>query len=206
MPAANRLPVRANEPFQQALLSEAFLGITTTEKIKERAKTPILTIGVNRYFRRDFGKLDVYNFSAAQNLGNRIKALEAKSTRDLFERFGPRDLAIPGLGVYGMAMLSICFQLEHLGGEKPLGAWTEKHKAKAVTWHTTKHKIAVELAEERADLRRRKSQRKDQAHELRVERFDAKTEAAKTKRIWRGGRATHIEVATAADNGAQAGV
>lgn len=169
--------------------STSFLGATIAEKMQERSATPILRIGNDTFRRADFARLECYNFMAVINLSNHLAKsdIQVKNTRELYDKISPRDLALPGVGAFSLAVLGAAFQAKGIGGARPLDSWDKKHHPNGeggVTWHTYKARAAHEDATERKQLAKRKHSRKNQAQEIRVERFT-----------------TRKSVATAADTG-----
>ena len=83
-----------------------------------------------------------------------------------------------------LAVLGAAFEAKKIGGDTPLENYVKKHTTKTngeatfVTWTTMKHREQAEVARERKERKKRKRQRRDQAHELRVDRFEERTPPA----------------------------
>lgn len=156
-------------------LSSSFLGTNVTNKLKERISSHILTIGSDKFTRRDFAHVDCFNFLAAQNLSNILnKHLKVDNLSDVYNNVAPTELAIPRLGSFSLAVLGAAFEIKRLGGDNPLDNWLKKHKTEVVTFHTMKLHEAEDGKQEKKDRKRRKEQRRDKAHGLRMARFEKK--------------------------------
>ncbi len=149
------------------------LGAYQVKKLVEQRARAILVIGSDSFMRRDFAKVDCYNFSAVSNLNHILnKHLKVKNTYDLFVNHDPTELALPRMGYVSLAVLGAAFEAKKLGGAAPLAKWIEQHKVKVGTWDTMKKRENAEIAAEKKALKKRKSQRRDQAHGLRVDRLE----------------------------------
>jgi hypothetical protein len=143
-------------------LSTHVLGKTTVDQLTARAATPVLTIGHDRFYRRDLARVACFNFIAAANLSDAIAhlGLKVKDVRDLFETIPPSALVVPHVGAVAIAVLGAVFELTGLGGEHPLEAWVAAHRPTEatrdfVTFDTLKHQEAKRSVGERRDRRRR---------------------------------------------------
>jgi hypothetical protein len=160
------------------ILSERILGTSIVKELQTRTSAPLLKIGRDQYTRIDFATVACFNFQAAINLSSKIQEFNPKDTKDLFNRISPTDLAMPGLGAISIAVLGAAFQHKHLGGDSPLESWASKHQDNGdralVSFGTIKHRSADIKAErdEKRQKRQRRQRRRDQAHEVRVERFE----------------------------------
>lgn len=129
-------------------LSSHFLGQTAILGLQQRLTAPVLTIGKDRFTRTDLARGLCFNFVAAAALDRAIADLHVKSTRDLFEKIAPRDLALPRVGTIALAVLGAAFELQGLGGATPLDAWVSHHHDPArghrerLTFATFKHAAA----------------------------------------------------------------
>jgi len=160
-------------------LSTHILGGNVAHAIAERAGAPLLRIGSDTFRRSHLSSVGCFNFVAAQRLSAACAVLGVKSTRDLFDRFPPSALVLPGVGAVALAVLGAAFEAKRIGGERPLEAWMTAHRPKDasreyVTFHTMKvHEKERERGETRAKKARaaRKHARRDTAQQLRVDRF-----------------------------------
>lgn len=165
------------------LLSTKVLGTDTVRQLEERITTPLLVIGRDRFHRQDLATIGCFNFIAAQRLSSVLQQLGVKDTQDLFTNFPPTALVVPSIGAIALAVLGAAFEARGIGGNQPLEAWILKHRGSIdsrkdiVTFHTLKHKEAQrEIGEARAKKARahRKHTRRNQAHQLRVDRFTSR--------------------------------
>lgn len=160
-------------------VAPAFLGVDTARQLTERLKVSLLTIGSDNFTVRDFAKVDCFNFTAARNLSYYLnKTLKVENTRDVYFRVNPGELAIPHLGAFSLAVLGAAFEVKRLGGDSPLENWLKQHKVEIVTFHTMKLHELEDGKKERKALRDRKHARRNQAHGMRVERFEQRSKAS----------------------------
>jgi hypothetical protein len=154
--------------------SPSILGINAVEQLRKSATNAVLTIGSDRLTRADLSRVGCYNFVAARILSEVLHhELQVKNLRQVFDEIPPAALALPRIGVISLAVLGAAFEAKGIGGATPLENYVKKHAEKVTTFGTMKHRAAVEQANERKARKRRKKQRRDQAHETRVERFEA---------------------------------
>lgn len=164
-------------------LAAQILGTGTVEKMQERIKKPILTIGEDRFTRRHLAVIDCFNFLAAATLSNIVATLKVNNTSDLYKRIPPSALALPGLGVISLATLGAAF--EHKLG-KTLTDYINHHRddrnSKVVTFHTMKHNaVDVKLDRKAAKEEKvRKHARSNRAHQTRTDRFVARHPKTRT--------------------------
>lgn len=150
------------------------LGTHAVERLKESAGAAVLQVGSDKLTRGQLAAVECYNFHAARLLSHVLTELKVPNLRHLYEKVSPSELALPNLGVVSLAVLGAAFEAKGIGGETPLESYVRKHLSngqKVVTFDTLKHREAAEAARERKEKRRRKAQRKDQAQQLRVDRF-----------------------------------
>jgi hypothetical protein len=162
-------------------LSLSVLGSTAVQRLTEAGAEHVLTIGSDRLTRGELSRVGCYNFVAAKNLSKILQAIGAKSLRAVFETIPPQALAVPHMGVVSLAVLGAAFEAKRIGGASPLEAYVRRWapegvKRAMVTFDTIKHREQAEVAKERKERKRRKAARRDQAHGVRVERFEAKAE------------------------------
>jgi hypothetical protein len=156
-------------------LSAKILGSDVAKTLQARVTAPILTIGADGLTRKDLAKVDCFNFLAAQNLAYILnRYLKVADIRDVYNNVHPHQLALPRLGSIALAVLGAAFESRKLGGDAPLESWLRKHKCEITTFHTIKLNEQKERAEARKQERSRKRARRDKAHTIRVERFEAK--------------------------------
>lgn len=149
---------------RRMLLSDHVLGITTTRQLRERNEAAVLIIGRDRFTRADLGRVECWNFGAAARLSHAIRLLVVRDTKDLYHRYPPSALAVPGIGAISLAVLGAAFECKKVGGrghEGPLRAWVQhhdkpNHPSPLVTFNTMKR-------HEAADKRAEKKQRRHQA-------------------------------------------
>lgn len=135
-------------------LSTKVLGTHAVDVLTEAHRDHVLTIGADKFTRRDLAVVECFNYVAARNLSAACAALRVKNARDLFEHYGPAELAVlPRIGVIALAVLGAAFQAKKLGGEAPLEAWAGAGDKKIVTYSTIK---AREHDRERNERRNRK--------------------------------------------------
>ena len=160
-------------------LSARILGKHTSEVIAAKATTPLLTIGSDKFFRRDLSSVSCFNFTAAANLSAVLAGLQPRNTKHLFESIPPSALVLPHLGAVSLAVLGAAFEVKGLGGDSPLEAWFTRHrpeqaKREFVTFHAMKHAEHLrELGEAKARKARsaRTHARRDVAQRLRGQRY-----------------------------------
>lgn len=156
-------------------LSNSVLGTYLVNQLRERVKAPILTIGSDKFSRRDFSRVECFNFAAAANLDYILNHhLKVEDTRDLYFNHNPGELALPRMGSISLATLGAAFEAKGLGGEAPLEMWLRKHDIKIATWGTMRDRENEERREEKRRMRSRQHSRRNIAHGLRVARFEAK--------------------------------
>jgi len=156
-------------------LSPDILGAHTVTQIQARNAAPLLVIGKDTFYRRDLSKIECWNFNAAANLSKRLKELDVKSLQDLYTRIHPLQLVMPRLGTVSLAVLGAAFETRGIGGSNPLKQWYVEHETKALTFAAMKHRLAQEERKEREARKSRTRGRKAKAHELRVQRFEGRT-------------------------------
>ena len=153
-------------------LSASILGKSVVTYLQERQKVAVLRIGKDLFDRATLAKVACFNFTAAANLSRILNAeLQVKDTREVYEHVHPDRLAIPKLGAVSLAVLGAAFEAKKLGGDAPLANWFLKHRGSAITFASLKHHDEQERAREKKELKARKSQRRNTAHAIRVERF-----------------------------------
>lgn len=160
-------------------LSARVLGVSTVQQLTARAADAVLTIGADRFRRRDLSAAGCFNFIAARHLTAAIAAIgDVRSTRDLFQRIPPEALVVPGVGAISLAVLGAAFECKGVGGIAPLEAWMTRHRAVGarafVTFDTLKaQEKKREAGEGRAAKQRRERThaRRNTAQSLRVARF-----------------------------------
>ena len=158
-------------------LSKAVLGSSAVESLMKRESQAILVLGKDVFTRGDLSGVKCWNFVAAQSLSAILnRELDVKSTRDVFDRIPPTALAIPRIGAIALAVLSAAFEAKGIGGERPLEAWVEKHRKDEndlmVTFVSLKRRDAKHTEIINAEKKKRKAARRDQAHRVRVGRFE----------------------------------
>ncbi len=160
-------------------LSTRVIGSTVAKHLQGRVTAPVLTIGRDTFTRGALAAVTCFNFTAAQNLSTLLRTLDVRDTRDLFDRIAPSALALPGLGAVSLATLGAAFEAKGIGGDRPLLAWVLRHQPKeqrseadVVLFTTMKKRIAADSEEQRRTMR--KTARRDQAHRLRVSRFETR--------------------------------
>jgi hypothetical protein len=97
--------------------------------------------------------------------------------RDVFENVPPAALALPRIGAIAIAVLGAVFEIKGLGGDAPLESWVKRHLEKGAAVHTfasLKTREAAEAAADTKTRKRRKAARRDHAHRVRVDRFNAR--------------------------------
>lgn len=163
-------------------LSAKILGTHTVHALTTRTAGIILTIGSDRFRRRDLAAVECFNFIAAQHLSAACAAIGVKNARDLFESVPPAALVLPGVGAITLAVLGAAFEARGIGGAQPLESWAAKHRATGarefVTFDTLKSQERKRSeGEARAKKSRadRKHARRDQAQRLRVGRHMRRT-------------------------------
>lgn len=138
----------------------AVLGEYQSHKLQERTRGIVLQIGSDVFTRADLAKVECFSYVAAANLSAALtKELRAKSTRDVFERIAPQDVALPRVGVVAFAVLGAAFEAKGLGGDRPLERWVEAHSEKVVTVDTFKareQRAAVKARKQEARSRRKR--------------------------------------------------
>jgi len=154
-------------------------------RLEARAAAPLLVIGKDVFHRHDLAQIDCFNFLAAMRLSTAVATLGVTSTKDLFDYVAPAHLVLPQIGAVALAVLGAAFEAKGLGGDQPLEAWVLKHRTttaeKIVTFQTLKDQECKRTEGEtraRKQRRDRKHARRDQAHRLRVSRFQLRRGAA----------------------------
>lgn len=162
--------------------SAKVLGKGLAEELQARGTTPILQIGSDGFTRGQLAKIQCFSFIAAANLSRKLKELQVKNTKDLFDRVPPSSLALEGLGAVSLAVLGAAFEVKGIGGARPIENWMVRHRdGELVTFTTVKNIVKRDAAEERKEgeaVKRRTATRNQQAHELRVERHVKRSENA----------------------------
>jgi hypothetical protein len=154
-------------------LSPKVLGAYHVGRMTARAGMPVLTIGRDTFTRSALAAVQCFNFLAAARLTYAIATeLKPKDTRDLFQHFPPEALALPGIGVIGFAVLGAAFEAKRIG---TLESYMRTHRDKLVTFDTLKAHEEKEIREERKRTKARKHARRNQAHAVRVGRYEART-------------------------------
>ena len=165
-------------------LSPRVLGKHIADQITALAAAPILTIGRDKFYRRDLATVSCFNFVAAANLSAAIASLQARDTKDVFENIPPSALVLPRLGSVSLAVLGAAFEAKGLGGDAPLESWFTNHRPKEatsdfVTFSSMKHAEQKREAGEvkaRKQRRERAQGRRDKAQRIRGERFITRRE------------------------------
>lgn len=159
-------------------LSTSILGTTAVEQLQKTARAAVVEFGSDKLTRADLARVGCYNFMAAKNLSARVNAaVTVKSLKQLYDEVPWTALALPRVGTVSLAVLGACFEAKGIGGEEPLEAYVKKHNEPdqaLVTWTTLKHHEEQEQAQARKAAKKRKAQRRDQAHKIRTERFEAR--------------------------------
>lgn len=149
-------------------LSAKVLGQSTARLLSTRASTPVLVIGTDKFSRSDLAHVACFNFIAAQTLSRLVVDLRVSSTSDLYQRFSPKDLALPRLGAIALAVLGAAFECKGLG---TLESWAQRSSEKLVTFASIKthsRDVQAERAERRARVARQR-RRRAEAHRRRLE-------------------------------------
>jgi hypothetical protein len=166
-------------------LSDRVLGSYIARKLRERGEAVLLRIGRDTFARGDLAHVECFNFHAAATLSAVLtRAMQVKDVRDVFENVPPEALAIPRIGAIAIAVLGAVFEIKGLGGNAPLESWVRRHAEKGAAVHSfasLKTRDAAEAAGERKDRKRRKAARRNQAHAVRVGRFNARQQRATTQ-------------------------
>jgi hypothetical protein len=155
-------------------LEASILGSTAVKHLQESAASPVLQVGTDRLTRSQLAAVECYNFHAARLLTHILHdALKVPNLQWVYDKLPPAALAVPRMGVVSLAVLGAAFEAKGIGGSYPLASYVQKHRNgdKVVTFETLKHRDQVQQAQERKATKRRKAQRRDQAHKIRVERF-----------------------------------
>lgn len=157
-------------------LSNRVLGSNVATQLRQRATSVLLQIGSDTFDRAALAHVACFNFTAAAILSAILnRELKVTNTKDVFQNVSPRELALPRLGAVSIAVLGAAFEAMGLGGDAPLEAWVMKHTAKdvkVVTFVSLKARDEEERAAEKRRAKNRKHARRDQAHGLRLARFD----------------------------------
>jgi len=106
-------------------LSTKVLGNTTVAALTARAHDAVLTIGKDRFTRADLAGVECFNYIAAANLSAQLKVFRVASTKDVFDKVAPTELALPRLGPVALAVLGAAFERK---GLPTLEAWVVKHR------------------------------------------------------------------------------
>ncbi len=159
-------------------LSDRVLGSYIAKRLRERADAVLLRIGRDTFDRAALAHVDCFNFHAAATLSAVLnRHLAVKDVRDVFDNVPPAALALPRVGSIAIAVLGAVFEIKKLGGDAPLESWVTRHLAKGAAVHTfasLKTRDAAEAAAESKTRKRRKAARRDHAHRVRVDRFNAR--------------------------------
>ena len=160
--------------------STSVLGAYSVRKMQDTIKARVLVIGSDVYSRSVLAHVDCYHFTAAATLSAILnRELKVKNTADLFDRIPPESLVLPRIGVVALAVLGAAFQARGIGGDHPLANWFKKHRdGKTITFDALKAREAAEIATERKTKKQRRETRRNKAHAIRVDRFEAKQETA----------------------------
>ena len=140
-------------------LSTNVLGSTAVAKLSAARTEGVLKIGADSISREQLADAGCYNFLAARRLTSALADLGAKDLRDVFERFPPRDIALPNVGVYSLFVLGCAFQVVGVGGKTPLDNYVKKHSEKVTTFHSIKLQVKQLAAQENGKPRRRARRR-----------------------------------------------
>jgi hypothetical protein len=168
-------------------LAASILGSTAVKYLRDTATAHVLRVGSDTLTRGQLAAVQCYNFHAARLLSNVLNELHVPNLRYVYDKMPPLALALPNVGTVSLAVLGAAFEAKKIGGDTPLENYVKKHTSKIageanyVTWSTMKHHQHQETARENKDRKRRKAKRRDQAHEIRVERFEERTAAAATQ-------------------------
>lgn len=154
-------------------LNASILGKHAVDTLQARIKTPILTIGSDRFTRGDLAGVACFNFLAAARLSALLSDLRVKDTKDLFMRIKPSALTVPGLGVISLATVGATFE-QKIG--KTLTDWVEYHQPEhstVVTFDSMKRHSLDSKAERTAKKfeKTRRQSRTARAGKIRTERF-----------------------------------
>lgn len=121
--------------------STQILGRGVVHALQVRSTDALVTIGADRFSRKDLAAVECFNFVAAARLSEVIKVLGPKHTRDLFHHFEPEQVAGPGIGAFAFAVIGACFEHKHVG---TLAEWVEhtrQKNEKITTFLTMKNNI-----------------------------------------------------------------
>src|SRR5262245_33256300 len=105
-------------------LFSGLLGQSVVKALEASAAAGIVEVGKDKISKRELAGEGCYNFHAARLLSRALAELKVASLKDLYERVPPTALAIPGLGVVGLAVLGAAFEQRGLGD---LESWVRKH-------------------------------------------------------------------------------
>ncbi len=155
-------------------LPDTVLGTNVASAVRTKNASPILRIGSDVFTRKDLASVECFNFSAAARLSAILnKELNVKNAGEVYRKIHPSALAVPGLGAISLAVLGAAFESLGLGGDAPLLHYVQQHtNGDGVrTFHTIKEHALDERRGEAKARRKRKAQRRDQAHKIRVGRF-----------------------------------
>src|SRR5262245_59734342 len=168
-------------------LSTRVLGKNVADAIAARNASAVLTIGRDRFLRRDLTLTGCFNFTAASILNAVFGELKPSDTRDVFNNYPPTSLVLPRVGSVSPAVLGAAFEHKGLGGDHPLESWMLRHRGNEAREYVTFHSLKEaerkrEAGEVRAKKtrRERKARRRDQAQRLRGERFIERREGTVT--------------------------
>jgi hypothetical protein len=157
-------------------LAPAILGNHAVNKLREAAGAAVLQVGTDKLTRGQLATVECYNYHAARMLTRVLAAVDPPipNLKFLFNEIPPAMLTLPNLGTVSLAALGAAFEAKGIGD---LETYVARHRVngdKVVTFDTMKAREQAEVARERKDRKRRKGQRRNQAHEMRVERFTAR--------------------------------
>jgi len=164
-------------------LSASILGKSVVSYLRERQATAVLRIGRDLFDRAALAGVQCFNFTAAANLSKILNTeMQVKDTRDVFDRVHPDTLALPRLGAVSLAVLGAAFEAKGIGGGQPLLAWFQKHRGPThvITFAALKQRDERERAQEHKAAKDRRSARRDQAQEIRVNRFNKRQQGSVT--------------------------
>lgn len=158
--------------------STSVLGAYSVRKMQDTVKARVLVIGSDVYSRSVLAHVDCYHFTAAATLSAILnKEFKVRNTADLFNTIPPERLVLPRIGVVALAVLGAAFQARGIGGDSPLINWFKKHRnGHVLTFDSLKAREAAEHSAERKALSQRKTARRNKAHAIRVDRFEARQE------------------------------
>jgi hypothetical protein len=161
-------------------LYASLLGKTAVDQLTETARSAVLQIGSDHLTRSDLARVGCFNFLAAKILSRVLHdELSVKNLRHVYDTIPPSALALPHLGVISLAVLGAAFEAKGIGGAAPLESYVRRHTRKdgerVTTFSSLKRHDQEGITKERQERKKRKAQRRDQAHQLRKQRFDQRS-------------------------------